>query len=788
MKSNAKTLLKVLVATAILCLFTAIGASAEVKTGTFTDANVASDNTYTPGNTYTYEFDTESGHLTIDAAKNADGAYAHDGKMTMDNGTNAIANSYLPWRNGTIDRTKVAKVTIGNGITKLGRMIFAGMSIEELTIPAKINAMEWGVAHSCTKLKKITIGSGVKLGDRFACDNFSLEDVYLEGPLAGGTSARAFSVSKAGENQTQTYINNVRLHFTPTADVIAQIGDIMNRATNEYFNFVPLANLPYVEKNGTFIDSENKEFTYEFKIIDFPNDYDFAAHPDIYGMLTVNSEVKNAITANASTIYPWVKDSWNGRINAVEFGDNITNVGRELCKGMTALENIELSSNITSLEWGAFLGCKNLKSFDAGASKITKIDNRVFGDCNTFDLYLPDTITTFSKIAFIDTKGVSSTPRIHWNPGNSSGTDKSINDNIFNSDTEVVANWANVTLVPNSVFGKDVADNGIGGEAVYNAIHFKIDPATRTLSITKNNTGNGKMADLDSNPYGANWGKWVEKVEIGQGIKRIGSNTFGNLVRLKSVTVAGDVEEIGQYTFNNCSALEEIVLNGKLKVITNGAINGCEKLKSVVLPKGLTSTENYFIRYSNSFMNDRKFNEKGAFYPDIAITVYADTGAAMWAHGKNSENGRMYTYNSVGKTWIPNGNNASVCYDVKVLNNDDSIKYFLLNKDSTSSLANEAKSNGYEIIYYGESPVLKLTSDSASAVFTGRDAKGILIATKHDSKGNMTAVQLDGVTAKSAGYYTIDFDDTFKAAEGTVTAMLWDGIDTMKPLCASVSK
>ena len=112
----------------------------------------------------------------------------------------------------------------------------------------------------------------------------------------------------------------------------------------------------------------------------------------------------------------------------------------------------------------------------------------------------------------------------------------------------------------------------------------------------------------------------------------------------------------------------------------------------------------------------------------------------------------------------------------------------MLNKDSTSSLASEAKSNKYEIIYYGESPVLKLTSDSASAVFTGRDAKGILIATKHDSKGNMTAVQLDGVTAKSAGYYTIDFDDTFKAAEGTVTAMLWDGIDTMKPLCASVSK
>ena len=76
----------------------------------------------------------------------------------------------------------------------------------------------------------------------------------------------------------------------------------------------------------------------------------------------------------------------------------------------------------------------------------------------------------------------------------------------------------------------------------------------------------------------------------------------------------------------------------------------------------------------------------------------------------------------------------------------------------------------------------------AHAAFTGAAAKGILIATKHDSKGNMTAVQFDGVTAKSAGYYTIDFDDTFKAAEGAVTAMLWDGIDTMKPLCASVSK
>ncbi len=51
-----------------------------------------------------------------------------------------------------------------------------------------------------------------------------------------------------------------------------------------------------------------------------------------------------------------------------------------------------------------------------------------------------------------------------------------------------------------------------------------------------------------------------------------------------------------------------------------------------------------------------------------------------------------------------------------------------------------------------------------SAAFTGKNAKGILIAAKHDDDGNMTAVQLDGTEAKSADYYTMNFDDAFKNA------------------------
>lgn len=769
MKSNAKTLLKVLVATAILCLFTAVGASAEIKTGTFTDAKESTNaKGYEPKNTYTYEFNTETGHLFIDADKNEDGSYK-DGEMTLNIAEDAAANDYLPWRNEKLCRKlDVKSIEIGAGITQGARRLVSGTAITELRIPSTIKNMEWGFANECSSLEKVYIGDGAYLGDKFVAACPKLADIYLDGSVTN--NGRCFFL--ANSNAGSTY-QNINLHFNPTSQAAACVNRLKSTAESYWVKLNPQVNLPYTEFEGVFNDNESNTFTYKFEITEFPADYDFSTSPALTGRLTVNADkttYMNNSSIDATNSYPW--KSWRDRVSEVVIGTNVTSVGRSMCYGMTALKEVTVPSQVTDICWGAFEQCANLNKVTV-ESGVKTILQRAFGDCGEFDLYLPDTITTLNDTMFTNRNGgKTSFPTIHWTPGNDN-TDKQIYDSVSS------ANWVNVKYAPDSTYEYDVADTG----KVENAIHFKIDVATRTLYITKNNVGNGKMGDLDAAKHPYAWGKWIEKVEFGDGVKRIGGNTFASMA-IKSVTFNNEVEEIGAYTINGLKKLEEINFGSQMKKISYNAINGCTALKKVTIGKNLSNNYSQILRYSSSAF-EKDFVNAGIFEwnPDIEIIVYDGSGFAEWAHGTNSSYPTKFVYDSSVKKW----NTESVCFDVKVLDDDGNVKYVLLKRGSTSTIATEAATNNYEIVYYGE-PMIKIADDSASAAFTGKNATGILIATKHDASGNMTAVQLDGVTAKSAGYYTINFDETFKAADGTVTAMLWEGIDTMKPLCASVSK
>lgn len=779
MKCKARTIIKVLLATAILCLFTVVGASAEKISGTFNDAKLNADgNGFVPNNEYTYEFDTGSGHLTIDAAKNADGSYANSGDMTLwleyssgDSG-DTIPKAYVPWygtdatnaETGKINRNDVKSVTIGSGIHKLGRRLVSRTAITELTVPSTINSTttEWGVASDCKSLKKVTIGDGACLGDKIFAECTALEDVYLEGAISANSKVRCFYYKDK---------RNINLHFNPTSAAVESVKKLKENADANGINYVLMPNIPYTEFSGEFKDQAGKIFEYKFEITSFPSDYDFSKMPKINGKLTVNA--KDASTSLTNTdgnlVYPWKSGAWADRVSEIEFGGNMTNIGRQICQNMTALKSVTIPSTVTTgLDWGAFLGCSSLESVHAENSNVKSIINRVFGGCGEFGLYLPDNMTSIAELAFSDSGNNPSTPTLHWNPANAK-TDKIIFDNINAN------KWANAKLAADNTFEYDVADT----DNAENAIHFKLDVGARTLYITKNSVGNGKMADLKAAGHTSQWGKWVNKVEIGDGVKRIGGNAISALPQLKKVEIGKDVEELGTYAFNGCNNIEEIVFGDKVTNISSNAINGCTALKKVTFSKNLKTVGAGIFRYSASVLDSLKNTE---FAPDIEVVGYAETGLAEWAHGVNADYPSKFIKTEKG--W----NGEAVCLDVKFLNDDGSVKYVLIKDGSTSSIAKEAVTEGYKIVKYGV-PTIEIAADGSSAnvSFTGSKNKGIAVAAKHNENG-MTAVQFGSGTAQNAGYYTINFNDTFKKALGTVSVMLWEGIDTMKPLCASVSR
>ena len=261
----------------------------------------------------------------------------------------------------------------------------------------------------------------------------------------------------------------------------------------------------------------------------------------------------------------------------------------------------------------------------------------------------------------------------------------------------------------------------------------------------------------------------IKEINIGDGIEYVPSSLIINGKQMSKITFGSSVKEIGSFAVNGSTALITVELAEGITTLRPGIFNNCTKLTNVTVPKSATSVGT-ILRHTNTY-NQAPDN--------VVVTAYKGTAGETMLFGMNAD--RVEKFTAANQEYRRN--------EAKIINDDGSVAYVLLNPNSTSALATEAAGNGYKTVTFGV-PVVKIADDktSADAAFTGAAAKGILIATKHDANGNMTAVRLDGVTAKSAGYYTIDFDDTFKAAEGAVTAVLWDGIDTMKPLCASVSK
>lgn len=810
MKSNAKTLLKVLVATAILCLFTAIGASAEVKTGTFTDANVASDNTYTPGNTYTYEFDTESGALEIDVEKDSAGNYTHNGLMTLDTpvGTDAIAKAYIPWYDNTFaDGTKFAKesvksVTIGPGIHKLGRRLLSRTAITNLTVPGTVTAgSEWGAATDCSELQAVTFEDGVtSIGSKFAYNCPKLKDVYLSRTVSY-IHPQAFGGDSEDKGGTAT------IHHYPLTTPLKALKSVRTTTDANFIN--QNKNLKYESVNniyaGEFTDDKNDTFTYSL-IADFDDTtYNWSTNtPAVTRTLTVDS--KTAITDDARYMnigdpsfnklpqylnkdngvtsanqYPWGKDGWKSQVTEVRFGANIINVGRSLCEGMSNLKKVVVPGNVVMAHWGVFQNCTSLEEaiFEEGFRNFEQGKN--FQNCTSLkDVYIPASMEKMNPLMFdgnIPANNPTSVNLHYWESSKSNdeiigkyrGKDyiklvkRTGNLEILTRDSNGTENAIKIdintdTMVMNISANKDESGNRIGNGKM----------RTFTNSWSTKNTKTGEVTHGEYSPYAWMQGS-IKEINIGDGIEYVSSSLIVAANALNKVTFGSSVKEIVSFAVNGSTALTTVELAEGITTLRPGIFNNCTKLTNVTIPKSATSVGT-ILRHTNTY-NQAPDN--------VVVTAYKGTAGEKMLFGMNADKPEKFT--AANQEYRRN--------EAKIINDDGSVAYVLLNPNSTSALATEAAGNGYKTVTFGV-PVVKIADDktSADAAFTGAAAKGILIATKHDANGNMTAVQLDGVTAKSAGYYTIDFDDTFKAAEGAVTAMLWDGIDTMKPLCASVSK
>lgn len=85
----------------------------------------------------------------------------------------------------------------------------------------------------------------------------------------------------------------------------------------------------------------------------------------------------------------------------------------------------------------------------------------------------------------------------------------------------------------------------------------------------------------------------LEKITLSKNLKTIGSTAFFRCESLKEITIPESVETIGAEAFEKCVLLENIVIPDSVKNINTSVFNGCDKLKTIKIGTGIKSIDTY---------------------------------------------------------------------------------------------------------------------------------------------------------------------------------------------------
>ena len=104
-------------------------------------------------------------------------------------------------------------------------------------------------------------------------------------------------------------------------------------------------------------------------------------------------------------------------------------------------------------------------------------------------------------------------------------------------------------------------------------------------------SGTGKMKDFTSStiPNVCD----ITSATFGEGITHIGSSTFEQGFRLKSVTLPSTLESIGNYAFMYCYELTEVTIPSNVTKLGGYAFDNCISLQSINIPESVTSVGPY---------------------------------------------------------------------------------------------------------------------------------------------------------------------------------------------------
>ncbi len=536
MKTLKRTLCLLICMTLTLPIIPALSVFAETHSGTC-------------GDNVTWEFDSDTGLLTIDGIGN------------MEN----YSDDAAPWYSY---RGEITSVIINDGVTGIGNCSFFNCTaLTSVVIPESVTTIGGMVFYSCTGLTSVTMPDSV----------ISIDSNTFYGctGLAGFTLPQRLEYLGSNVFEGCTGLVNIAI-----PDSVTYMGMFVFKCCTELTSITIGSGIKSISSYAFYECSKLANVTMGDNVTSIGN---FAFHR-CYSLAEIT--IPDSVTSIGYNAF-----SSCSSLASIVIPAGVTSLGEAAFKDCTSLSKVTIND-------GERKNAENYSYFDC--SVLTRIGKQAFYGCYSLaSINIPSSVTGIGASAFNGCYSLADVYITDWDAWfditfSNYLTDRTVDPLIYAHNLYINGELAEELIIPEGV------------EEIRNYAFYSLE-CIQSVIIPSSVTTIGNYAfcyctslkNIDIPDSVTTIGEYafyrctaLESVNISDSVTTIESYAFANCTSLKNITIPGSVTDINAYTFKECTSLTDATfLNGVEKIIANAFLD-CTSLAKVFIPNSIVSIYN----------------------------------------------------------------------------------------------------------------------------------------------------------------------------------------------------